>query len=149
MIERNYEYLKKFKPFIIENGGQQYVSLSKKKIEAISSLTVQAGRCLGVKRGTIKGDIVIHKGTPYIIELATRLSGGWMSSDQIPLATGVNIIKIAIKIALGEHVNIDEIKIKKKIQLLFDIFFQNKINALILKHLKSNLIDTLKNINYI
>lgn len=140
MIERNYEYLKKFKPFIIENGGQQHVSLNKKKIEEISKLTIKAGRCLGVKRGTIKGDIVIHKGKPYIIELATRLSGGWMSSDQIPLATGVNIIKIAIKIALGEHINIDDIKIKRKNSVAIRYFFpeQNKYFNFKTPNLKSN-----------
>ena len=101
---------------------------------------MQAGRCLGVKRGTIKGDIVIHKGTPYIIELATRLSGGWMSSDQIPLATGINIIKIAIKIALGEHVNIDEIKIKKKNSVVIRYFFpeENKCFNFKTPKIKSN-----------
>ena len=44
----------------------------------------------GNKNGTIKGDIVLVKGKPYIIEIASRLSGGWMSSDQIKMSTGID-----------------------------------------------------------
>lgn len=133
MIERNYEYLKKFRPFIIENGGQQPINLSKKKIKNISDLVVKAGRCLGIKKGIVKGDIVLHKNKPYIIEIATRLSGGWMSSHQIPIATGVDILKIAIKLSLGEKIDINKIKIKNKkataIRYLFPLegsFFKKK-----------------------
>lgn len=114
MIERNYEYLNKFKPHVIENGGQQPIKLSKKNIKKISEITVKAGRCLGIKYGTVKGDVVFHKGEPYIIEIATRLSGGWMSSDQIYLGTGIDFLKYAIKIALGEKINIDNLKFEYK-----------------------------------
>ena len=113
MIERNYEFLNKFKPYVIENGGQQPVSLSKKLINKVAEITVKAGRCLGVKKGTIKGDVVIYKGKPYIIEVATRLSGGWMSSDQIPLATGIDFLKIAIQIAMNENPKIENLQLKK------------------------------------
>ena len=123
LIERNYEYLKKFSPFVIENGGQQPLGLSNININKVSDLTIKAGKCLGVKYGTVKGDIVFHKSKPYIIELATRLSGGWMSSDQIPLATGVDILKVAIQIALGEKINFDNLKNKKKNAVAIRYFF--------------------------
>jgi biotin carboxylase len=133
MIERNYEYLKKFRPFVIENGGQQPINLNKKTVKNISDLVVRAGRCLGIKKGIVKGDIVLHKNKPYIIEIATRLSGGWMSSHQIPIATGVDILKIAIKISLGEKIDLNRIKIKKRkataIRYLFPIensFFKKR-----------------------
>lgn len=123
MIERNYEYLNKFKPHVIENGGQQPVNLSEKNLKRIAKITVMAGRCLGIKYGTVKGDIVFHKGEPYIIEIATRLSGGWMSSDQIYLGTGIDFLKYAIKIALGEKINIDNLKIKQKYCVAIRYFF--------------------------
>jgi len=123
LIERNYEYLKKFSPFVIENGGQQPVELSNININKISQLTIKAGRCLGVKYGTVKGDIVFHKGKPYIIEIATRLSGGWMSSDQIPLATGVDVLKIAIQIAMGDKIDFNKLKNKQKNAVAIRYFF--------------------------
>ena len=64
---------------------------------------------MGITDGTVKGDIVIHKGEPYMIELAARLSGGFFCTREIPLNTGVDFIGAAIKIALGEPVNEDEL----------------------------------------
>ena len=37
-----------------------------------------------------------------MIEIAARLSGSWFSTDPMPLATGVDLMGAAIKIALGE-----------------------------------------------
>ena len=59
--------------------------------------------------GTVKGDIVVHDGEPYVIELAARLSGGFFCTREIPLNTGVDFIGAAIKIALGETVAEDEL----------------------------------------
>jgi len=43
------------------------------------------------KNGTVKGDIVVHNGEPYVIELAARLSGG-SSQPARPLRHGVDFI---------------------------------------------------------
>ncbi len=60
--------------------------------------------------GTVKGDIVVHKGEPYVIEIAARLSGGFFCTREIPLNTGVDFIGAAIRIALGEPVSLDELE---------------------------------------
>jgi len=52
-----------------------------------------------------KGDIVVHDGEPYVIELAARLSGGFFCTREIPLNTGVDFVGAAIRIALGETVD--------------------------------------------
>ena len=114
IIDRNYEYMSKFKPHIIENGGQQPSSLNGKQIKMASDITIKSARCLGINKGTVKGDIVFSGGKAYLIEIASRLSGGWMSSDQIKLGTGVDFMKLALQIAMGKRINIDKIKIKKK-----------------------------------
>ncbi len=49
----------------------------------------------GVTNGTVKGNIVIHQGEPYVIELAARLSGGFFCTREIPLNTGVDFIGCA------------------------------------------------------
>jgi len=38
---------------------------------------------------------------PVIIEVAARLSGGYFATDEVPLATGVDIVTAVIAIALG------------------------------------------------
>jgi len=58
---------------------------------------------------TVKGDIVVHKGEPYVIELAARLSGGFFCTREIPLNTGVDFIGCAIRVALGERIAAEEL----------------------------------------
>lgn len=101
LANRNYEFLEKFKPYIIENGGDLPVCLDKKQREMLNGLLLKSAKSLGVKRGSIKGDIVYANGGFKIIEIAARLSGGWFCTDEIPLSTGVNIIKAVIDISLG------------------------------------------------
>jgi len=67
---------------------------------------------LGITNGTVKGDIVVHKGEPYVIELAARLSGGFFCTREIPLNTGVDFVGLAIRVALGEKPDASELEPK-------------------------------------
>jgi biotin carboxylase len=101
--DRNYEYLDRFAPYIIENGGDMPSRLGPETQAAVRALVERAAASLGVRTGVVKGDIVVHEGKPYVIELAARLSGGYFCTHQIPLNTGVDIVGAAIRIALGER----------------------------------------------
>lgn len=100
--DRNYEFLECFSPYIIENGGEQPSALSPPDQEAVKRCAEAAGRAMGIEVGIAKGDMVLTSEGPKVIEIAARLSGGWFSTDQIPLATGVDLVGAAIKVALGE-----------------------------------------------
>lgn len=102
--DRNYEFLDRFAPYIIENGGHQPSILTTEQQSAVARLAEQAALAMGITTGIAKGDMVLTKDGPKVIEIAARLSGGWFSTDQIPLATGVDLIGSAIRIALGEQV---------------------------------------------
>ena len=102
--DRNYANTKKYAPFFIEDGGTQPSILGKESQTAIFDLAAAAGKALGLSNGIIKGDMVLKNGKPYVIEIATRLSGGWFSSIQIPASTGVPIVQYAILQALGENI---------------------------------------------
>jgi biotin carboxylase len=78
----------------------------------VRELVARAAIAMGITDGTVKGDIVIHKGEPYVIELAARLSGGFFCTREIPLSTGVDFVGAAIRIALGETVTPEELEPK-------------------------------------
>ena len=59
---------KKFKPRIIENGGSYPSEYHKKYYEKINVLIKKISKSLNIYNGTIKGDIVIHKNKPYVID---------------------------------------------------------------------------------
>ena len=102
LSDRNYEYLERFAPFFIENGGDLPSSLSPEMQEKIRQLVGRAAAALGIVNGTVKGDIVVHNGEPFVIEMAARLSGGFFCTREIPLSSGVDFVGAAIKVALGE-----------------------------------------------
>ena len=112
--DRNYEYLERYAPFFIENGGDLPSHLPADIQDKVKDLVGRAAAAMGVVNGTVKGDIVVHKGEPYVIELAARLSGGFFCTREIPLNTGVDFIGAAIKLALGETVTAEELAPQKQ-----------------------------------
>jgi biotin carboxylase len=107
--DRNYEFLERYAPFFIENGGDLPSHLPAETQAKVRDLVARAASAMGVREGTVKGDIVVHDGEPYMIELAARLSGGFFCTREIPLNTGVDFIGAAIRIALGEKVAEEDI----------------------------------------
>jgi biotin carboxylase len=110
--DRNYEYLDRYAPFFIENGGDLPSALSAGIQQKVKDVVARAAAALGVVNGTVKGDIVVHDGEPYVIELAARLSGGFFCTREIPLNTGVDFIGAAIKVALGDPIEAGELEPK-------------------------------------
>ncbi len=110
--DRNYEMLDRYAPHIIENGGQLPSHLDYKTKKKVKDLIQISANSMGIKNGIVKGDIVITDGKPYIIELAARLSGGYFCTHEIPLNTGVDLVGAAIRQALGEKIDIEDLEIK-------------------------------------
>lgn len=107
--DRNYEFIDRFSPYIIENGGGFPSHLDTDDQLAVSDIAIKAGLALGINNGIAKGDMVLTDDGPKVIEIAARLSGGWFSTDQIPLGLGIDFIGSAIKLALGEKIDVKEL----------------------------------------
>ena len=110
--DRNYEFLERYAPYFIENGGDLPSHLAPELQAKVKDVVARAAAALGVTNGTVKGDIVVHDGEAYVIELAARLSGGFFCTREIPLNTGVDFIAQAIKVALGEAVEPSDLEPK-------------------------------------
>jgi len=105
--DRNYDFAATA-PYIVENGGTQPSVLSRKDQDALCELAEEAARVLGFVNWTAKGDLVLTEDGPKVIEMAGRLSGGHFATSQIPQSTGVDLVGIAVKLALGEPVTKQE-----------------------------------------
>ncbi|WP_295162570.1 alpha-hydroxy-acid oxidizing protein [uncultured Brachyspira sp.] len=90
-----------FPPFFIETGHIMPSALDKEKLDNAVDVMKAGIRALNLKIGAAKGDIKITKNGAMVGEIAARLSGGFMSAYTYPLSTGVNLIKNALEIALG------------------------------------------------
>jgi biotin carboxylase len=116
--DRNYEYLDRYAPYFIENGGDLPSHLDQKTQDAVKRTAEAAGRALGIRTGNIKGDMVVVDGKPHVIELAARASGGYFCTREIPLNTGVDFIGAIIKLALGEEVAPEDLRPKRMMPIV-------------------------------
>jgi biotin carboxylase len=104
LADRNYEFMDRFAPHIIENGGDLPTRTTREEQQSVCALIQKAAASMGVRDGVVKGDVVLHGGKPFLIELAARLSGGYLCTHEIPLSTGVDFVGCAMQLALGEKV---------------------------------------------
>ena len=109
LADRNYEFIEKFAPHMIENGGDLPTQLPAEEQHAVCDLIQAGAASMGVRNGVVKGDVVLHGGKAFLIELAARLSGGYFCTHEIPLSTGVDLVGSAIRLALGEKVSPEDL----------------------------------------
>ena len=102
--DRNYEYLDRFAPWFVENGGDLPAQVSPAIRADVEATVTAAAKALGIDNHNYKGDMVVHQGKAHVIEIAARLSGGYFCTREIPLSTGVDFVGATIKLALGESV---------------------------------------------
>ncbi len=88
-------------PYFIELGHILPSNQPENVLENAVEVFKKAIKAIGITVGAAKGDIKLTKDGAKIVEIAARLSGGFMSAYTYPYATGVNLIRIAIDLALG------------------------------------------------
>lgn len=91
-----------YPPYFVETGHILPSSLPQDWLDR-AILTFKDGiKALGLSHGAAKADIKISETNTWIVEIAARLSGGFMSSHTFPYATGIPLHKHMIEVALGE-----------------------------------------------
>ena len=91
-----------YEPYFIETGHTMPTSVSDEMKSALIKTFAQGIKSLGLTSGVAKADIKYTANGPMIGEIAARLSGGYMSGWTYPYASGINLTKEAMLIALGK-----------------------------------------------
>ena len=92
-----------FPPYFIEMGHSMPTNIDAENYSALIKTFVAGIKALGLTHGAAKADIKLTKNGPMIGEIAGRLSGGYMSGWTFPLASGLNLTKQALLLALGKE----------------------------------------------
>lgn len=91
-----------YPPFFIEMGHTMPSKVCEKEKKEIFKVLLAGVKALGLSHGAVKADIKVTSKGPMIGEIAARLSGGYMSGWTYPYASGLNVTKQALLLALNE-----------------------------------------------
>ncbi|WP_415303949.1 ATP-grasp domain-containing protein [Candidatus Pelagibacter sp. Uisw_090] len=89
----------------LEIGLRNPTQLSEIMQKKIFNYCKKVASKLGVKVGPAKFDLLIDRGKLIILEMTTRLSGGFDCQILVPAATGKKVIEAAMQISLGHKFN--------------------------------------------
>jgi isopentenyl diphosphate isomerase/L-lactate dehydrogenase-like FMN-dependent dehydrogenase/biotin carboxylase len=90
-------------PYFIEKGHTMPSQLPAEIIEEACRVTTLGIKALGINHGLAKGDRKVTPDGVKIGDWPARLSGGFMSAYTFPLSSGVDLMKAAVEIALGQE----------------------------------------------
>jgi carbamoyl-phosphate synthase large subunit len=88
--------------FFVENRHIVPAPLSEDDSHAIRDTVRKAVTAAGLNNCASHTEVKLSPKGPVIVEIAARLGGDFITSDLVPLATGVSMLENIIKIALGE-----------------------------------------------
>lgn len=91
--------------YAIERGHYNPAMHDAETQKQVEDMVLAAGKALGMTTGIFKADVMLTKEGPRILETTARLSGGFDSAYTSPLAHGVDYIRGAMKLALGEPID--------------------------------------------
>jgi biotin carboxylase len=103
--DRNYDKKEIYPPFFLEDGDTLPTRLSPDMVEKVKTAAAAAVRALGIDWGPVKGDILIDREGPRVLEMAARLSGDYFCNETVPLHSGVNVVAAVMALSLGECVD--------------------------------------------
>jgi biotin carboxylase len=89
--------------FPVEAGHIQPSRLSATTVAQIKAATENGVLVLGFNHCAFHAELKVTRDGPKIVEIGARLGGDRISTHLTPLSTGVNLVRAAIQIAVGEN----------------------------------------------
>lgn len=93
-------------PHFVEIGHNQPSKFSDTFGKEIFDVTEKAIKAIGIMNGPSHVEIMITDKGPYLIELGARLGGDFITTDLVPLSTGIDMLAATINNACREREDI-------------------------------------------
>lgn len=91
-------------PYFIEERHIIPAQLTPEQEIDIKQMVIKAIRAVGLDNSAAHVELKLTANGPVIIEMGARLGGDYITSDLVPLATGVDMIENIVRIGLGEPI---------------------------------------------
>lgn len=93
-------------PRFVEMGHTQPSRLPCDTQEKIKDLTRRAVKAVGIENGPAHVEIMVTESGPKMVELGARMGGDFITTDLVPLSTGIDMLAATILSACGEPVDL-------------------------------------------
>jgi biotin carboxylase len=87
----------------VEIGHRQPCLRSAAERALLADTALAAVRALGIDNAAGHSELRLGRDGPVMMESAARLGGGFISSDLVPLSTGIDLVEAALGVALGRE----------------------------------------------
>jgi biotin carboxylase len=88
-------------PHFVETGHMIPAAISRVDMDDLQQTVVSAIEAIGLNEAITHTELKINKKGFIIIEIGPRLGGDYITTDLVPLATGYDLVKNSIRLALG------------------------------------------------
>ena len=93
-------------PYFVEIRHNQPSLLSMEIIDAIKNVTCNTITALGINHSAVHAELIVTSEGPKIVEIGSRMGGGFLGTHLVPASTGFDMTEAVIKIALGERIDV-------------------------------------------
>lgn len=93
-------------PHFVEMGHNQPSRFTGETKEKIEEAAAAAMKAVGIQNGPAHVEMMVTSRGPVLIELGARLGGDFITTDLVPLSTGVDMLGATIRLACGEKVDV-------------------------------------------
>lgn len=93
--------------YFVEDTHIEPARINEEETAAIRSEVIKATKAVGIDNCPTHTEIKLWDGKPYIIEMACRLGGDYITSDLVPLSTGISMMENLIHLSLGEPIDVE------------------------------------------
>jgi carbamoyl-phosphate synthase large subunit len=98
--------------FFVEDRHIIPAKVTEEDEKQISLTIIDAIKKIGLDNCAVHTEIKLTANGPVIIEVGARLGGDYISSDLVPLSTGINMHEQAINICLNNEIDVKPSKLK-------------------------------------
>ena len=95
------------KGFFVEDTHIEPARITQEEWTCIETEVKKAIKAIGINNCPTHTEIKLNDKGAFIIEIACRLGGDYITSDLVPLSTGVDMLENLIKVALDENIDVE------------------------------------------
>lgn len=92
--------------YFVENTHVEPATVTGEEEELIKTEVTKAISAVGLNNAPSHTEVKLWGGNVYVIEMACRLGGDYITSDLVPLSTGVDMSENLIRLSVGEKIDV-------------------------------------------